>query len=335
MPDPNYRYPDGVPDMRLPEREDRPKPAKPVGPAPKPTNEAEAYGVAGSLPEVTREWSKGDRVLAPWEPTYLYAGTISKLAGDQAMIKFDDGDSGWVDVAAMRPLAFKRGQKVMCRRRTGPNYYMGEIRDVDGDNVRVRLDDGSDESTTVASLRVVVETPTMGAKTAAGSVGSTAAAPIREGDRVWALWGGQALFAGTVTKLRPGEAHVRFDDGDQAWVQLQVIAPLVIDVGMFVLGRWKMGPQYFPGTITEIQGERIHIKYNDGDKEWTTPAALMMPIDAPPPMASGAPLPRLNSRGAAGARANSSAKSSPVGLIVGLFVVIILLAALCIYFATW
>ena len=53
-----------------------------------------------------------------------------------------------------------------------------------------------------------------------------------------------------------------------------------------------MGSQYYPGTVTEVQGDRIHIQYDDGDKEWTRPAALALPCerfgpDARPTRGSG------------------------------------------------
>ena len=51
--------------------------------------------------------------------------------------------------------------------------------------------------------------------------------------------------------------------------------PLGDDSRSFTLGavvqcRWNGGSKYYQGKITEIDGNRIHIDYDDGDKEWTT-----------------------------------------------------------------
>jgi hypothetical protein len=66
-------------------------------------------------------------------------------------------------------------------------------------------------------------------------------------------------------------------------------------VGMFVMGRWKMGPKFFPGRITDTEGDRVQIRYEDGDEEWTTAEALALPIPTqqpagPPVHAAPAPV---------------------------------------------
>src|SRR5262245_6013529 len=71
---------------------------------------------------------EGDRVLAPWEPTWLRAGTIKQIKtdeaqGDQAHIAFDLGGSGWVLVASLSPLAVNPGQKARIRRYLDPKEF--------------------------------------------------------------------------------------------------------------------------------------------------------------------------------------------------------------------
>ena len=68
----------------------------------------------------------------------------------------------------------------------------------------------------------------------------------------------------------PDDLHVRFDDGDQSWVRPDQVAPLDLEVGDRVFARWQRGPAYRPGRITRMQGERIHVQYDDGAQEWTT-----------------------------------------------------------------
>jgi hypothetical protein len=223
-------------------------------------------------------WRKGDRVLAPWEPTYLYAGTLDQVSAGRALIQFDDGDAGWVDLAFVQPLALERGQRVMSRRRMGPHFFPGEIYEIDGENVHIEFDDGKEEHTTVASLRIPCQPRGRGAEQVKATSHTAFLEHLEEGDRVWALWNNVALFPGTVGQQRGSEVHVDFDDGDEAWVQLDHLLPLDFIVGMFVMGRWRMGSEFYPGTITDTEGDRIRIQYQDGDEEWTTPAALALPI---------------------------------------------------------
>ena len=48
-------------------------------------------------------------------------------------------------------------------------------------------------------------------------------------------------------------------------------------VGTVVEGRWSGGPHYFPGKIDKVEGERVHIKYDDGEDEWTTIRLVRIP----------------------------------------------------------
>ena len=36
-------------------------------------------------------------------------------------------------------------------------------------------------------------------------------------------------------------------------------------------------PAYFRGKITEMENDRVHLAYDDGDKEWTTVRLVRMP----------------------------------------------------------
>jgi hypothetical protein len=98
-------------------------------------------------------WQQGDRVLAPWEPDFLYVGKIAQINGNQALIAFDDGDAGWVLLDQIRPLVVKEGQKVLSRRKLGPQFFPAEILEVRGEAVHVMFQDNQrDEWTRVAAL---------------------------------------------------------------------------------------------------------------------------------------------------------------------------------------
>jgi hypothetical protein len=231
----------------------------------------------------------GDRVLAPWEPTFLYAGTLDPVHAARALIQFDDGDCGWVDLAHLRPLTLRPGQRVMSRRRMGPHFFPDQIRSVHGEKVDVEFDDGKAERTTVAALRIPCAPLGRGAELVSAISHTAFHKRLKEGDRVWALWNHSALFPGTVAGLRDREAHVEFDDGDQAWVQLDHLLPLDLVVNTFVMARRRGESEFLPATISDTEGERVQVRFDDGAEEWTTPAALALPVQAPPPSAATTP----------------------------------------------
>jgi hypothetical protein len=261
MPPNDFRLPDDFPDLSLGEKAE--KPAAPARPEARPA---------------ATPWKVGDRVLAPWEPQFLYVGRVTQVQDGQALIGFEDGDVGWVALDHIRPLAVVRGQKVLSRRRMGPHFFPGEIREVRGDEVCVAFaDGGADEWTRIAALRIPCQPLGPGATPAKVASHLAFCENLRAGDRVWAPWQSAMLFAGTVDRVEGKEVHIHFDDGDQGWVLREQLVPLEILVGLPVLARWKMGGQFFPGRVTEVRGERIHIQYDDGDREWTTAAALALP----------------------------------------------------------
>ena len=161
----------------------------------------------------------------------------------------------------------------MSRRAMGPTFHPGEILEVRGVSVLVGFDDGSsNEWTKIAALRVIRTKAGDGAEPVKINSPRLSLDSIRAGDRVWAPWLAGGYFVGTVDRIQGDEAHIHFDDGDQGWVRLDQITPCEIVVGLRILGRWKMGNQYFPGVIDKVVAEKIHIVYDDGDKEWTTSA---------------------------------------------------------------
>jgi hypothetical protein len=120
------------------------------------------------------------------------------------------------------------------------------------------------------------------------------------------------LFAGTVNQIQGREAHIDFDDGDQGWVLLEQLAPLQILAGLRVLGRRQMGSQFYPGTVTEIDGQRIHLQYDDGGREWTRADALMIPCEPAGPHARPT------------GTAASARRFSWIGWVVALVVIVVI-----------
>ena len=59
---------------------------------------------------LSRRWQAGDRVFAPWEPEWLYPATVQQTNADSVQVAYDDGDSSWLNVAAVRPLDIEKAR---------------------------------------------------------------------------------------------------------------------------------------------------------------------------------------------------------------------------------
>jgi hypothetical protein len=308
MSRPNNPY-DDFPDLSLPDRADPPQsPLQPLSVVPKEISQARSTG-----------WREGDRVLAPWEAHFLYFGVIEQIENGQAHIAFGDGDAGWVFVEQIRPISLSPGQQVFCRPQPGHLHLPAEILDVAGERVHVSFENG-DDWTSLSALRIPTNPAGPDAVVTRAASHLAFAKNLMPGTRVWAHWGAGALFVGTVRAANAQEAHIQFDDGDAGWVKLDQLLPLMLVEGMRVLGRWKMGMHYFPGTISEIKNGRVFIRYDDGDKEWTTTAALMIPGNQQGPNA------RVTRNANNGGSRGASGWMIWIAVVVGIFLLRLFLA---------
>ncbi|HKB01080.1 MAG TPA: protein kinase, partial [Gemmataceae bacterium] len=108
-------------------------------------------------PPSPRRWQAGDRVLAPWEPEWLYPATVQQTNADSVLVTYDDGDSSWQDAGAMRPLDIEPGARVFGWW-NGP-YYPGTVTAQDGNRIHIAYDDGDSEWTEFDCIRVATAGP--------------------------------------------------------------------------------------------------------------------------------------------------------------------------------
>ena len=59
---------------------------------------------------------EGERVLAPWEPEFLYPATVCFVGKRGVMVQYDDGDEGLVPEQEVRPIRIEIGATVQARR---------------------------------------------------------------------------------------------------------------------------------------------------------------------------------------------------------------------------
>lgn len=266
----DFRLPDDFPDLSLPERADRPAdPPERVSRDPLPSL---------SAPATQRTWNIGDRVLAPWQPNFLYAGTISRIEEGQALIEFDNDAAGAVFLDQLSPLELAPGTRIFMRRTNNAYDCAAVVVEVRDNMVRVQYQKSNrqvptDDWVFFAALRVPCEPFSEGAAVIrAGGPRINLCA----GTRVWAPWTPEVLFPGTVHELSDNEAHIHFDDGDHGWVQINQVVPLDLFPGMKFLVR-RSRDFADVGTLLEIQQDRLYVSYEDGKKEWTKIAAIALP----------------------------------------------------------
>jgi serine/threonine protein kinase len=125
-----------------------------------------------------------------------------------------------------------------------------------------------------------LQQPTMVVRPAPVEIVKTAK-PWQVGDRAWAPWEENWLYPATIQEVKVESVFVAFDDGATESVPLKDVRRLDLDKGRRVFGFWTrlFGSGYYPATITEVKGNQIHLAYDDGDKEWTEPAWIRIPVD--------------------------------------------------------
>ena len=92
------------------------------------------------------------------------------------------------------------------------------------------------------------------------------------GDRVLALWPfEEGIYYPAIVCGRGADSFlVQFDDGDRAEMPGEMIRRLMLRDGDRIQGRWRNQNLYYEGVVLEQRGWAIHIRYDDGDEEWTS-----------------------------------------------------------------
>src|SRR5439155_1429766 len=155
------------------------------------------------------------------------------------------------------------GDRVFARAAAGGAYAPATIAGRKGDDLFLQYDEGSSAWVPLALVRVQP-----GARPQAARGATAAALPVRleVGERVLACWHDLFWYPGVVVSVNGRRLHILFDDGDQAMVTPDKIKPLEFKPGDRVCTRRGGGPIYYPGEITRINGEVIHVNYDDGEE---------------------------------------------------------------------
>jgi hypothetical protein len=211
-------------------------------------------------------WKIGDRVLGKrLDENYWYPGTVRHTDGSRFYVIFDDGEDALAADDQLKPLTLRPGDRAFVRFGEDRTYVPGTVTAREGDNVCVRLEGGREDWVGLAQLRFQP-----GARPAAPPPPSTSPALRREvGERVLACWHDLCWYPGLILNVSGEQCLIVFDDGNQGLIAADKVRPLTVGEGDRVWCRWKGGPTYYPGEITDLKGEVVHIKYDDGDEETT------------------------------------------------------------------
>jgi len=210
-------------------------------------------------------WQSGQRVLATrLEDNYWYPGSVHRVDEQRCFVLFDDGAEHWIPDDQIVPLEIGAGDRLFVRLPGGSSYTPCRVLRRDGEKLSIQFDDGADEQTSIGMVRV---DPTEwkdpgGAEPDTGWI---------VGDRVLGKWSHDRYwYPGTIQVIENGKLHVYFDDGDHEWMTPDRVTAIDLQAGQRVFGRWQRGPAYYPGRITRRDGDRIHVRYEDGQEESTT-----------------------------------------------------------------
>ena len=207
-------------------------------------------------------WKVDERVFGRrgGEPNW-YTGTVKHIDGERCYVIFDDGDDALMEDNSLKRLELHVGERLFARLPVEKDFKPAKVLAWDSDKVQVKWPNGSENWTSFGMIRLQPE-----------SAGDVAIQEHlwKEGDRVFGCYHDLFWYPGVVVAVSGDQCHVMFDAGHQAMLPAERVMPLEFNVEDKVFVRWKGGPEFYPGEITEKRDEVIKVLYEDGDEETTS-----------------------------------------------------------------
>jgi hypothetical protein len=205
------------------------------------------------------------RQFARWESDgFSYLCTIEKSEDGKCYVRYSDGTEEWVAHWRVGPYNVHVGDDVQADWENKGLYYSGTVTSRDGDRIHIQYDDGDEEDTSLARIRLKLAAP-----------------DGKEVDcRVFGRWASDGyLYPGAIKDIKDGKYLVHFDDSDEAWLESGEVVNYAPTWDDHVEANWLGKGTYYPGKVTRRKGEKVHIAYDDGDDEDTTISALRADYD--------------------------------------------------------
>ncbi|MBV8909539.1 MAG: hypothetical protein JOZ89_02145 [Gammaproteobacteria bacterium] len=217
-------------------------------------------------------WRIGDRVLARWLDFFWYPGTILNMGTRGIHVFFDNGEQLVVQEIALMTLIVEDNEQIFIRPKDEPQrmYSPATVIRTHGELIDVEYEDGTHETNTRVSRGRFWRCPV-------GISGFV----FEEGDRVLCFDCDQCIYPADIVSIDDDKVVVQFLDGLERMVTPELVKRFDLKPGMKIESRWSGGPHYFPGTVSKVEGERLFVKYEDGDEEWTSIRLFRVPPKKP------------------------------------------------------
>lgn len=222
----------------------------------------------GGAPRDDPNWRTGDRVLARWWDLFWYPGSLLAIGEIGFHVLFDDGDQRIVNDMHLMPLAIEEGEQIFARPKNQPQriYFPATVSRVKGEVMDIEFDDGNSEANLRVSRARFWRCPV--------GFGSFA---FDEGERVLAQDIDGFTYPAEIVSVDGDKIIVQFLDGPERMLTPELIRRFDLKTDLVVECRWKGGQRYFPGKIAKLESDRVFMKYEDGDEEWTNIRLVRLP----------------------------------------------------------
>jgi hypothetical protein len=218
----------------------------------------------------------GDRVEVRLPATRTYTpATVTRRDGDRLSVEFEGGEQEWTSLGKVRVDARQwksraaqprgpswiAGDRVLAQWSGDAFWYPGTVQGAEGGRLHVCFDDGDREWLPPEKL---------------------APLDVKAGDRVFGRWQhGPIFYPGRVTRRDGEKIDIQYDDGDRETTTVSMVrlrrgaAVGAWAAGQRVLVQWGPEPFFYPGVISTVEEDVLHIQYDDGDRGQVMPEQVV------------------------------------------------------------